>query len=555
MAKLALSCALLGTTNAEIHDRRDLQRARSKIPRSGWKGEGRAGVSNVLNGHLTKMFPNVKECNEWTAEELQTLQTELFHHRNTDFNDIYHDSSDNRKMHKSSVEEYQQHWKEMNSHAERNPHLKEMHRDAHCNEAVMWLVHQVNAPEQQTVFARVNVPTLSTKHHQCGDDLSESESVLCASASGMETCSECHSQTGMHFQDADLDGKIAEDPKFPGWAIKRRCDQNYDPPCGACDGVGGPYWGDGAGKFQPTNCEVVASPDEVPESERTTPELGQQFTVHQLGSDRLSRVQNAGGGSLQLGYSQIRSTLWYDSPVDEAGTATADEGIFRLRHDTFYDDMRFQIPGADHGLVSELHFQTEAQRQANNTGPMLSLMHGILGAPFPGGCGCNAAPVGVPILGGLLNSNGGLHSAFRNGATYLGRIKMGIEYDGFQLGDKGHGDMTKKRNVTVDHYSKWFLHLFVDADPESPTYNTALRFYGPYSGFAVYVKKNFTAPPANTWDTACVDNGWGTKESGGWLFENCAKNGGKPLSHYNCMNYDKSEQCAPYEKSEEEVLV
>jgi len=112
--------------------------------------------------------------------------------------------------------------------------------------------------------------------------------------------------------------------------------------------------------------------------------------------------------------------------------------------------------------------------------------------------------------------------------------------------------MTAKRNVTVDHYSKWFLHLFVDADPESPTYNQALRFYGPYSGFAVYVQRDTTAPPSDVWDTACVDNGWGTKESGGWLFENCK---GKPLSNYDCMNYDSSEQCAPYAKSSVEVHV
>jgi len=126
---------------------------------------------------------------------------------------------------------------------------------------------------------------------------------------------------------------------------------------------------------------------------------------------------------------------------------------------------------------------------------------------------------------------------------------MEIEYDGFKLGDKGHGDRTAKRNVTVDHFSKWFLHLFMDADPASPTYNQPLRFYGPYSGFAVYVKKEDVQPPSEVWDTACVDNGWGTSDDElHGLIGNCHK----PLSHYNCMNvaHDEDEKlCEAYGKS------
>lgn len=541
-AKLVLGCALFAFGDAEIHDARDLKRARTKKPRSNWKGDGRDGVSDTLNGHLNKMFPKVKACSEWTAEELQELQSELFRHRNTDFNEIYEDSSDNRKMLRTSLEEYQQHWAEMNGHAEANPHLQEMHRDAHCNEAVMWLVHHVNAPEQHTVFARKPVPTLSTKTHQCGEKLSEAEAKLCSAASGTETCMECHSNSGLAYQDADLDGKIEDDPKFPGLNIQRRCDQNYDPPCGPCDGIGGPYWADGVEGFQPTNCELVALPEDVPEDQRMTPELGQQFTVHQLGSDRLSRVQNAGQGLLQF-YSQIRSTLWYDGLLDADGNAVAEDGMMKLRHDTFYDNNPYKK--FDHGLVSELHFQTKAQREANITGPMVSLLHAALGwEEHLGGCTCVGDPVGMPVLGGQLNVNGELHSAFLNDATYLGRIKIGVEYDGFQLGDKGSGDMTSKRNMTVDHYSKWFLHLYVDADPESATYNQAVRFYGPYSGFAVYVAVDKGQPPAEVFTTACVENGWGTPE-----FKLPGKKcTDKPLSDYSCMNVEKThpEVCAPY---------
>jgi len=145
---------------------------------------------------------------------------------------------------------------------------------------------------------------------------------------------------------------------------------------------------------------------------------------------------------------------------------------------------------------------------------MLSILHGLYGwGKYLGGLTCLADPVGVPVLGGTVDTKGIPHSAFLEGADYLGRIKIGVEYDGFKLGDKGHGDMKAKRNMTVDHYIKWFLHVYVDADKASPTFGQPVRFYGPYSGFAVYVKFDKTAPPANVWTDICPDNGWGESES------------------------------------------
>jgi hypothetical protein len=356
------------------------------------------------------------------------------------------------------------------------------------------------------------------------------------------SCADCHSGTGIIAQDfSDMYGYLPEDPKHPGWARQRRCDQNYKPACGPCEGIGGPYWGDNVSQFQPTNCEVVALPDAVPEADRMLPQFAEQFIVHQLGSDRLSRTQN-GGGKFNF-YSQIRSTLWYDFPLGGESNGTAADGIAKLRHDSFYDDLKYKW--MDNGLVSEIHLQTRAQREANITGPMVSLLHGLLGwGKFMGGCTCLADPVGVPVLGGTVDVLKMPHSSFMEGADYKGRIKIGVEYDGFKLGDKGHGDMTKKRNMTVDHYLKWFLHLFVDADKSSPTYGQPVRFYGPYSGFAVYVKIDKTAPPAEVWDTVCVDNGWGTGE-----FKPLRRCTGHKLSEYHCMNVEKKhpEVCKPYE--------
>lgn len=527
-------------------DPRDLQRASTKVPRPAWKGDGFDSMSRVLNGHLKSMFPHTKPCNEWTAKELQDYQAQLYQSRHHDFDGIYQNSTDNRRFRHGSLDAHKQQWEASNALVEEHRHLKDMHRDGHCHEAVMWLVHHVPAAEQQAVFSRQPAPLLSPQRHRCSSSAGTAgEAELCRLYDGQISCAECHSGTGIIAQDwSDIEGKVPEDPKYPGWARQRRCDQNYRPVCGPCEGVGGPYWGDKVNEFQPTNCEVVALPEDVPEADRPAPQFGEQFIVHQLGSDRLARTQNAAKFAL---YSQIRSTLWYDFPLGGQSEGTAEDGMAKLRHDTFYDDNPYGW--MDNGLVSELHFQSRAQREANITGPMVSLIHGLLGyGKYLGGCTCLADPVGVPVLGGVVDVLKVPHTSFMRGADYKGRIKIGVEYDGFKMGDKGHGDMTRKRNMTVDHYVKWFLHLFMDADKSSPTYGQPVRFYGPYSGFAVYVSVNMTAPPAEVWDTACVENGWGTSESK--PLHPCM---GHKLSEYPCMNVEKKhpEVCKPFENPQE----
>mmetsp|Transcript_59482 Transcript_59482/g.191387 ORF Transcript_59482/g.191387 Transcript_59482/m.191387 type:complete len:578 (-) Transcript_59482:138-1871(-) len=532
LAALAAAAAAL--------DPRDLQRAKAKVPRAAWKAPAFDSMSSTLNGHLRKMFPHTKPCSEWTAEELQGLQERLYSYRHGELDGIYAGTSDSRRMVFGSLEGHRQHWAQMNEHARLHPHLQEMHRDGHCHEAVMWLVHHVPAAEQQTTFARAAVPLLSAKRHACAAGAAGAPAELCRGYRAKISCADCHSGTGIIAQDFnDTAGVIPEDPEHPGWARQRRCDQNYLPACGPCEGVGGPYWGDKVAEFQPTNCEVVALPEAVPEAERTKPEFAEQFVIHQLGSDRLARTQNAAKFAF---YSQVRSTLWYDFPLGGESAGTAEDGMAKLRHDTFYDDHLYSW--LDHGLVSEIHLQSRAQREANVTGPMVSLLHGFLGlGKYLFGCSCVGDPVGVPVMGGVVDTLKVPHASFTRGADYKGRIRIGVEYDGFKLGDAGHGDMTRKRNMTVDHYVKWFLHLFVDADKDSPTYGQPVRFYGPYSGFAVYVKLEKKQPPAEVWDTACVENGWGTPE--GSLFP-CK---GKKLSDYKCMNVEKKhpEVCKPYE--------
>ena len=50
-----------------------------------------------------------------------------------------------------------------------------------------------------------------------------------------------------------------------GWDRVRRCDQqDYDPPCGPCEGVGGIPTGSDNDDIALTSCTVVATPQDIP---------------------------------------------------------------------------------------------------------------------------------------------------------------------------------------------------------------------------------------------------------------------------------------------------
>lgn len=524
MLRTTVVAALVAVGAAGSADWHDLRRASTKRPRPAWKGDGHAAMVQVLNRHLEQMFPRVKPCAEWAAQELQHFQRRLFAFRHEEFHTIYNSSKDRRSLIFPTLEEHEARWQLQGRHAAASSRAREMHRDGHCHEAVMWLVHHVPSADQHSVFARETVPLLSQVRHRCDEGLTADEEATCRSYEARVTCADCHSGSGIPYQNPTDEPPFPEDPAHPGWNRQRRCDQNYDPPCGPCEGLGGPYWGDKLSDFKPTTCQLVKAAADVPEAERILPAFPESFIVHQLGSDRLIRTQN-GGGKLAF-YSQIRSSLWYDSP--------ADADVAKLRHDTYYDDRLYSW--LDNGLVTEVHLQTKEQRRQNITGPMISLLHGLLPlGKYFGGCTCLADPVGVPVLGARLFD--GQFGSFTMGATYLGRINLGVEY----LVD---GTYSKVKPMVVDHYMKWFLHLFMDADPSSPTYKQPVRFYGPYSGFAVYTNVTAAKPPAEVWEDACVENGWGTPER-----VNCM---GKKITDFKCMNVEKvhKEVCAPWTSTE-----
>merc|ERR1712169_136818 len=127
-------------------------------------------------------------------------------------------------------------------------------------------------------------------------------------------------------------------------------------------------------------------------------------------------------------YSQIRSTFWYDYPLGNESEGIAKDGMGKLRHDSYYDDRLYQI--MDEGLVTEIHFETREQREQNVTGAMVSLLHGLLGwGKNFGGCTCVSDPVGMPVIGGILDNKltGDRRSTCRGLGHGLCRQRLGRE--------------------------------------------------------------------------------------------------------------------------------
>ena len=65
---------------------------------------------------------------------------------------------------------------------------------------------------------------------------------------------------------------------FKNWDRTRRCDQqDYDPPCGPCEGVGGVPYGSNNDEIELTTCQVVSTADQVQDPVR--PVWGTQWTL------------------------------------------------------------------------------------------------------------------------------------------------------------------------------------------------------------------------------------------------------------------------------------
>lgn len=465
--------AFLLVSGSTALDPDDLKRARTWTPRSGFRGRGTLVSANAqLNKHLVaRTGLRLQACEEFTTPDLRAVLHTLRPLASDELKRIYAEK-DGRSPKYASASEMEAHWQE-------SAPIDDIRvRDAHCHEAVMWFTHHLTTEVQEGIKGRITLPMLPAAEHTLKDASRDSADKAGIFYDSKVTCQKCHNGG------IDSLGTPETKPETAKSKI-RRCYTNYkdlfNMTCGPCDGIAGIYTGDADKYFTPPNCIVVGTPEEIPEAERVKVVMPHQFSVDIVGgSDRFGRATSPDASPLPplvaKFYGQITGKWFMD--------AKPDSDLWLLRHDTVYGSATEDgtpIPFIKPS-VTEIHAQTAKMMAENDTGPMVSLIHGLPNW-MPGGCTCMPDPVGVPDISASVRKTKDGHDATKlANMDYMGRIKIApLEYLG--------------GTVELDHYADWFFHIFMEVNKSAPFYGKAPRRLGSaYAGFAVYDNWVFEDP-------------------------------------------------------------
>lgn len=175
---------------------KDIQRAKTKVPRHDYRGMGFTDMSMVLNQWINSSYDAVP-CEMWKVEEIQQLQALLWLARESSFDDIYQATQDNRRLRDNILQDIQKTWSDLNAVAanSEDPSLTTIRRDGHCHEAVMWFVHHLTEDMKNLLRgAEIKIPMLSHYRHDCDDiDPLSDRGQVCRSYKTQVTCADCHS--------------------------------------------------------------------------------------------------------------------------------------------------------------------------------------------------------------------------------------------------------------------------------------------------------------------------------------------------------------------------
>mmetsp|Transcript_215 Transcript_215/g.473 ORF Transcript_215/g.473 Transcript_215/m.473 type:complete len:499 (-) Transcript_215:141-1637(-) len=425
--------------------RHDLQRARQRVPRDGWRGGDFGGMASVLSSHLERSGFAVQPCEHWTVDGLQRLQARLFREADSRLLEVYKAAKDNRRQRFNSYEEMKAHWATLDRAVTNSTELNTVRRDGLCHETVMWWVHHLPVATQKALTAEgLSLPSLPRHlHRQATLGASDAEKVFSEYAQQV-SCQQCHTgRLSGDLTNATLPPPPPVDREHPGLERKRVCDFQNQPACGPCDGLGGVRRGDGVEEMVPMLCEVLHGP-EVP---ATTKGRYPSLAIVNLTGDSRSPLAVIPDGKGTYHKLNARLALgWKD-------------GMMRMRYDF-------------NGLGTQLSVQSFQQAEHMNPGATAFWTSS-------GRCSCQASMAGNMHVRSF-EADDPLDPLklppSQGGAAYLGRVRVTLDYN-----------MSRSNGTVIaDHFMKWAFHFLVDADSSSPSFGLPLRLYGPYGVLQVF---------------------------------------------------------------------
>lgn len=439
--------------------RRDLRRAKLKVPRGTFQGEDAHSAAEVLNAHVQKTAGlSVSTCEALGIVGARRALERMFAQAEPQLLDVYESSSDVRRRTVASIASLRAQWSATDILGQVDPDvLGPVIRDGLCHEAVMWFAHHVSVEGRRALVENREfvLPLLPPHlHAQNMSRLSKNVHGLDAHAEVYAeydqkvSCQQCHIgpiNAALFDPDASLPAPLPADEEDPGLERLRVCDFQYSPACGPCEGLGGRRWGDGVHEFDPLPCEVVELPENVPLSQRVPPVYPEMATASFAGEARSPLAVRINSSEPPGRY-----------PSNNAQVYLGWDGeVARMRYEFKHDD---GSAGA-----SQIYLQTYDQmREMTETGATAT----IAGPD----CFCEASIAGIMHVGSFAP-----HEEFdpldlpaeEGGSMYLGRVRVPAE-DGAVDGV-----------VVADHYMKWAFHFLIDAG-SGPSAGLPVRLYGPY---------------------------------------------------------------------------
>jgi len=325
-------------------------------------------------------------------------------------------------------------------------------RDALCHEAVMWFAHHLSTAGQKRVIAKTILPLLPRAVHH---DTPGAKGKFYQSK---VSCQQCH--TGPVLPDW-VNDTMPVPPGESKLARQRSCDYQNDPPCGPCDGLGGPRTGDGVDQFTPMPCEVVAMAEEVPLADRAP------HVYPMLGHSKMS-------GDARL-------------PLEPPGNSTNVNGSYVPVDGDFYlgwDGVmgrhqyvrRSGSPvGGANATVTLIALQSIEMIKSNSSAGVMGIVSQSQADPTNKTCICLPGDAGVMHTQAFADVDpydSVRLPASEGGLNYLGRVKV-------QLDGQNH-------TTIADHYMKVFFNFLVGAEKGTPTYGKPILLYASLGNRFIY---------------------------------------------------------------------